>query len=531
MTTQLPIVDGQIPRKGVVPDLGFDCHFWKCSEQTAATWSGTSREERGRDRMRRRLGTRDLEAREGRLGRKTRKEDLEDLDSHGTWTWDLAWRVGTDKDYLASSIAYRLDLHGTAEVVQTACSSALVAISRSDYALCGGVSFSPDAPIAAVDGLIWSPDGVAWPLSEQICSQLDYVEGHGTGTKLGDPLEVAALTEVLGSLASVSSFGVGGTNAHVVLKAAAQPLGSEENGHGPPEKVTWNRKPLEALLSSWTRTTRTAKRQGVQTPATVPVEAQKSLEDWFYEATREAVRLSELKPSLALRRLFGMPKTVLTTWQRAVPAAKAAGVFAPRLRSVRPPVAVENFQTYKRALVTGGLRGANAELLEKLSEQVRLGDVSKWEEAPRWGETGMVEDLGIEPLAGEHFVPVNDGLECFGRILDAEERAVPLAVLDVHWPVFRQQKNVFGPDDGLLATIEVDIPQPSRDQLKQVWTLGPAGSRHRGSRQSLEICQQHMVSGIPVLPGSALVALALEVSSQVLQTDTVQLQEMKPSPK
>ena len=27
-----------------------------------------------------------------------------------------AWQVGTDKDYLASSIAYRLDLHGTAEV-------------------------------------------------------------------------------------------------------------------------------------------------------------------------------------------------------------------------------------------------------------------------------------------------------------------------------------------------------------------------------------------------------------------------------
>ena len=73
------------------------------------------------------------------------------------WLW---MEVGTDKDYLASSIAYRFDLHGTAEakvlasdncrifsnlctlvkgflqwnfveVVQTACSSALVAISRS----------------------------------------------------------------------------------------------------------------------------------------------------------------------------------------------------------------------------------------------------------------------------------------------------------------------------------------------------------------------------------------------------------------
>lgn len=33
---------------------------------------------------------------------------------------------------------------------------------------------------------------------------MDYVEGHGTGTKLGDPLEVAALTEVLGQVGSRS---------------------------------------------------------------------------------------------------------------------------------------------------------------------------------------------------------------------------------------------------------------------------------------------------------------------------------------
>ena len=31
-----------------------------------------------------------------------------------------------------------------------------------------------------------------------LSSEVSYVEGHGTGTKLGDPLEVAALTKVLG---------------------------------------------------------------------------------------------------------------------------------------------------------------------------------------------------------------------------------------------------------------------------------------------------------------------------------------------
>ena len=65
MTSELPVLSGQIPRKGVgpwdvgavvfffwwektlppwypstgvVPDLGFDCHFWKCSEQAAVSW-------------------------------------------------------------------------------------------------------------------------------------------------------------------------------------------------------------------------------------------------------------------------------------------------------------------------------------------------------------------------------------------------------------------------------------------------------------------------------------------------------------
>ncbi len=57
--------------------------------------------------------------------------------------------TGTDKDFLATRVAYKLDLRGIAVTVQTACSSSLVAIHLAcrslaefevDQALAGGVS-------------------------------------------------------------------------------------------------------------------------------------------------------------------------------------------------------------------------------------------------------------------------------------------------------------------------------------------------------------------------------------------------------
>ena len=143
------------------------------------------------------------------------------------------------------------------------------------------------------------------------------------------PLRLASVCEPWqGQLAAVSSFGVGGTNAHVLLKASAHEPRAEQAA------VSWNRRPIqaaerskrlfgcEALLSSVVRSA----------PAAAPAAEAKGLEDWFYEEAREAVRLSALRPTVAAVLLDGpeelpegMPKAVFTTWQRAVPAAKAAG--------------------------------------------------------------------------------------------------------------------------------------------------------------------------------------------------------------
>ncbi|WP_053739037.1 hybrid non-ribosomal peptide synthetase/type I polyketide synthase [Nocardia sp. NRRL S-836] len=78
--------------------------------------------------------------------------------------------IGCDKDYLATRIAHRLDLRGPAVVVQSACSTSLVAVhlavqallaGECDLAVAGGVSARGDGGARAAertDGMV-SPDG------------------------------------------------------------------------------------------------------------------------------------------------------------------------------------------------------------------------------------------------------------------------------------------------------------------------------------------------------------------------------------
>lgn len=182
--------------------------------------------------------------------------------------------ISNDKDYLASRIAYRLDLRGPAIVVQSACSTSLVAVHMAcqalmtyqcDMALAGGVSLQfPRAPgYLYREGEIFSPDGycrsfdkgangtvlgegaglvvlrrleeavadgdrvlavirgsavnndgaarvgytapgvngqrdlviLAQAVADVSPEQVSYIEAHGTGTALGDPIEVAALAQ------------------------------------------------------------------------------------------------------------------------------------------------------------------------------------------------------------------------------------------------------------------------------------------------------------------------------------------------
>jgi acyl transferase domain-containing protein len=187
---------------------------------------------------------------------------------------EVSGSLGTDKDFLSTRLSYKLNLKGPSIVVQTACSTSLVAVCQAcqallayqcDIALAGGVSATVPRKIGYwyQEGGILSPDGhcrafdakangtvpgngvgivVLKRLPEAIQAgdsiravirgfavnndgalkigytapsiqgqaqviataqglagvepdTISYLEAHGTGTDLGDPIEIAALTQ------------------------------------------------------------------------------------------------------------------------------------------------------------------------------------------------------------------------------------------------------------------------------------------------------------------------------------------------
>ncbi|MCP4663549.1 MAG: amino acid adenylation domain-containing protein, partial [bacterium] len=77
-------------------------------------------------------------------------------------------RLGTGNDFLASRVSYKLNLKGPGVVVQTACSTSLVAVhlacesllrGKSDMALAGGATIDLDTGYRYQKGGIMSPDG------------------------------------------------------------------------------------------------------------------------------------------------------------------------------------------------------------------------------------------------------------------------------------------------------------------------------------------------------------------------------------
>ena len=218
----------------------------------------------------------------------------------------VAATIASEKDFIATRVAYKLDLRGPSVSVQTACSTSLVAVHLAcqsllsfecEMALAGGVSISGFKPegYLFVEGGIFSPDGHLRAFDARADGQIGgngaavvvlkrledaledgdtihavirgsalnndgvrkvsfnapgvdgqaqvvaealevagvdpgdvgYVECHGTGTHLGDPIEVAALTQAFRQRTdAVGTCGIGSLKTNVGhLDAAAGAAG------------------------------------------------------------------------------------------------------------------------------------------------------------------------------------------------------------------------------------------------------------------------------------------------------------------
>ncbi|KAJ9472607.1 PKTS1 [Diplonema papillatum] len=103
--------------------------------------------------------------------------------------------VASEKDYIATRVSYLMNLRGPSMNVNSACSSALVAVAQacasiavgeSDMAIAGGCSINfPNTGFLYQDGLIYSKDGYVRPLDET-----------AAGTAFGDAVGAIVLKKL-----------------------------------------------------------------------------------------------------------------------------------------------------------------------------------------------------------------------------------------------------------------------------------------------------------------------------------------------
>ncbi|HEY6391749.1 MAG TPA: polyketide synthase [Bryobacteraceae bacterium] len=154
----------------------------------------------------------------------------------------LSLRLANGHDFLTTQVSYRLNLKGPSVTVQTACSTALVAVhlacqsvldGECDMALAGGVaiSFPQKTGYLFQEGSIWSPDGHCRPFD---AAARGTVEGCGAGIVVlkrledaladGDFIHAVILGSALnndGSLKASYTAPSVETQTHVVAEALA----------------------------------------------------------------------------------------------------------------------------------------------------------------------------------------------------------------------------------------------------------------------------------------------------------------------
>lgn len=372
-----------------------------------------------------------------------------------------------DKDYIASRVAYKLNLKGPALAVQCACSSSLASIAlacqsllsaQCDLALAGGVglktgeyegyAYEPEGPLsidghiraysddatgvnegegvgvvvlkrledalkdhdviyAVITGYAIGNDGsektgyyapsvsgqssvIADALAMSGISPLEigYVEGHGTGTPIGDPMEVAALTQAwqlpdnapkqycyLGSVKTSighlnAAAGVAGL-IKTVLSLYHQTIPESLDFHAPNPRLSLEKTPFRVAQHSevWNVAPGKKRIAAVNSLGIGGNNVHLILEEGPRIQKKEQNTLSLITLSAKTKTALEKRSKELATWLRTQPEISLADIahtllLGRDMHSFRVSIACENRESLLQALDSPGLLRRSTKLTD-----------------------------------------------------------------------------------------------------------------------------------------------------------------------
>jgi acyl transferase domain-containing protein len=284
---------------------------------------------------------------------------------------DLQIQIANDKDYLATRVSYKLDLGGPSVTVQTACSTALVAIhlagqallsGECDMALAGGVGVRvPEIGYLYAEGDVNSPDG-----------RVRAFDAGAQGTMFGSGMGVVVLKRLEDALAD-------GDHVRALVKGSAVTNdGSQKVGFTAPGLDGQARVVRAAQLVAEVEpeTITYVEAHGTGTPMGDPIEIA-ALTRAFRESTdrRGFCAVGSVKTNIghlgAAAGIASVIKTVLALEHKTIPASLHFAAPNPEIDFAASPFYVNattrewpRGATPRRAGVSAfGMGGTNAHLI------------------------------------------------------------------------------------------------------------------------------------------------------------------------
>ncbi|HEX3556708.1 MAG TPA: amino acid adenylation domain-containing protein [Thermoanaerobaculia bacterium] len=297
--------------------------------------------------------------------------------------------VGTDKDYLAPRVSYKLNLKGPSISVQTACSTSLVAVHlacqslqdyQSDLALAGGVSIRvpQQSGYRYQEGGIYSPDGH--------CRVFDR---NAQGTVTGSGVGVVVLKRLADAVAA------GDTILAVIRGSAVNNDGASKVGFTAPSVEGQVAVISEALAAAGISgdTIGYVEAHGTGTALGDPIEVTALTRSFGVGAERrESCALGSVKSNIghldAASGVAGLIKAVLALQHRAIPPSLHFEAPNPEIDFASGPFYVSRALTEwpagdgpRRAGVSSfGIGGTNAHaVLEEAPAPAPSGPSRSWQ--------------------------------------------------------------------------------------------------------------------------------------------------------